>query len=266
MLLIVIVLWGYSINFVEWQAPEESDRGTFGDQFGAINALFSGLAFAGLIYTILLQREELQAQREELGHTRDEIKKQREELEQQNETLALQRFENSFFNIISEHNKATSYHVHRTHGIHNVGKKAIDLCEEEFHKEVYKEYSVVKQQGRVAQASLILNKHLPVVIENFPFISFYFRSLFMVFNYLKNQEFSWEQKNVYIELILSQLSDGEVQLMFLYGITSQGKKFRELIEQLGLLRDIRTQPNTFYDDYNKNNFYSEKAFNLSIPR
>jgi hypothetical protein len=35
------------------------DRSNFGDMFGAIGTLFSGLAFAGVIYTILLQREEL---------------------------------------------------------------------------------------------------------------------------------------------------------------------------------------------------------------
>ena len=35
------------------------DRGLFGDMFGAMNALFGGLAFAGIIYTILLQRVEL---------------------------------------------------------------------------------------------------------------------------------------------------------------------------------------------------------------
>jgi len=39
---------------------------TFGDMFGAVNTLFSGLAFAGLIYAILLQRSELELQRKEL--------------------------------------------------------------------------------------------------------------------------------------------------------------------------------------------------------
>lgn len=33
-------------------------RGTFGDLFGAVNALFSALAFAGLIYTIILQTKQ----------------------------------------------------------------------------------------------------------------------------------------------------------------------------------------------------------------
>jgi hypothetical protein len=47
-----------------------SGPGTFGDSFGAINALFSGLAFAGIIYTIMLQKKELALQRKELADTR----------------------------------------------------------------------------------------------------------------------------------------------------------------------------------------------------
>lgn len=39
-------------------------RSSFGEMFGGINTLFSGLAFAGVIYTILLQRHELELQRE----------------------------------------------------------------------------------------------------------------------------------------------------------------------------------------------------------
>lgn len=50
-----------------------SDRGTFGDMFGAVNALFSGLAFAGVIYAIFLQRQELALQRDELAATRVEL-------------------------------------------------------------------------------------------------------------------------------------------------------------------------------------------------
>ena len=43
----------------DWQG-----RSNFGEMFGSVNTLFSGLAFAGVIYTILLQRYELESQRE----------------------------------------------------------------------------------------------------------------------------------------------------------------------------------------------------------
>ena len=52
-----------------------SDRGTFGDLFGAVNALFSALAFAVLIYTIVLQREEIRQNREEIVLNRKELAK-----------------------------------------------------------------------------------------------------------------------------------------------------------------------------------------------
>lgn len=58
MLWLVILLFGG--NFcIMFTGLSDAERGTFGDQFGAVNALFSGLAFAGLIYTIILQRKDL---------------------------------------------------------------------------------------------------------------------------------------------------------------------------------------------------------------
>ncbi len=72
-------------------------RGQFGDQFGSVNALFSGFALAGIIYTIVLQKKELSLQREELKDTRKEFKIQ-------NITLKKQRFENTFFQLLTLHN------------------------------------------------------------------------------------------------------------------------------------------------------------------
>lgn len=51
------------------------ERGSFGDMFGAVNTLFSGLALAGVVYAILLQSRELALQREELSMTREELRR-----------------------------------------------------------------------------------------------------------------------------------------------------------------------------------------------
>lgn len=71
----VIVIWILSAIFIIYGLDSWGDRGTFGDLFGAINALFSGLAFAGLIYTIFLQREEIGQNREEIAQNRLELQK-----------------------------------------------------------------------------------------------------------------------------------------------------------------------------------------------
>jgi hypothetical protein len=70
--------------------PDWTSRGQFGDIFGVVNALFSGLAFAGLIYAILLQREDLSLQRNELEMTREELRRSATAQEQSERALAAQ--------------------------------------------------------------------------------------------------------------------------------------------------------------------------------
>lgn len=71
--LVVITIIGVII--VMSLAPDWATRGLVGDSFGLLNALYSGLAFAGLLYAILLQRQDLALQREELTLTRTELAK-----------------------------------------------------------------------------------------------------------------------------------------------------------------------------------------------
>lgn len=75
----------------------------FGDSAGATNGLFSALAFAGVIYAIFLQKDELSLQRQELKNTRKEIAGQKREFQMQNKTLKHQRFENTFFQMLNLH-------------------------------------------------------------------------------------------------------------------------------------------------------------------
>ena len=67
-----------------------TERGTFGDMFGVVNSLFSGLAFAGVIYTIFLQHKELSLQREELTLTRQELSRSASAQEKSEQALAAQ--------------------------------------------------------------------------------------------------------------------------------------------------------------------------------
>ncbi|MCG7949111.1 MAG: hypothetical protein N0C84_22500 [Candidatus Thiodiazotropha taylori] len=75
LIVLVLVLQAGFGYFIYYSLPTWPDRGTFGDMFGAVNTLFSGLAFAGLIYAIYLQSRELSLQRVELMQTREELAK-----------------------------------------------------------------------------------------------------------------------------------------------------------------------------------------------
>ena len=70
---IVLALWIISCVIIHWRYKTWALSGTFGDTFGAINSLFSGFAFAGIIFTIILQKRELALQRQELKFTRQEL-------------------------------------------------------------------------------------------------------------------------------------------------------------------------------------------------
>ena len=83
-------------------------RGLAGDMYGGINALFTGLAFAGLIMTLIVQMRELELQREELGAMKDELSGQRSQMELQNESVKKQIFENTFFQMMRMHNEIVS--------------------------------------------------------------------------------------------------------------------------------------------------------------
>ncbi|MCP3959269.1 MAG: hypothetical protein GY719_15570 [bacterium] len=82
LVLLVVTLWGGNWLLVSSYVEAEK-RGQFGDQFGSVNALFSGLAFAGLITAILLQRRELSLQRKELEYQRQEMRESRNQLARQ---------------------------------------------------------------------------------------------------------------------------------------------------------------------------------------
>gem|GEM_PF-531031 len=77
---IVFALWLAAPVVLNTYFADWPKIGQFGDLFGSVNALFSGLAFVALIYTIHLQRQELSLQRTELGLQREEMVASRGEL------------------------------------------------------------------------------------------------------------------------------------------------------------------------------------------
>ena len=69
--------WWVIFHYLPGDQPEIwAKRGQFGDLFGSVNALFSGLAFAGIIYTIFIQKEELELQHKAIAASTTELANQ----------------------------------------------------------------------------------------------------------------------------------------------------------------------------------------------
>jgi hypothetical protein len=81
----VIVCW-FSTYFI-FKNDDPNHRASFGGMFGGIESLFSGLAFCGIIITILLQSSELKMQRHEIKENRKELERTTKVQEQQSISL-----------------------------------------------------------------------------------------------------------------------------------------------------------------------------------
>jgi len=104
----ITALWVLSWALITYQLGNLEKQGQFGDMFGAVNALFSGLAFAGVIVAILMQQEELKIQRKELTQSRYAQEGQAKALlmaAQLEANIALFPDENSFtlVNVLNEY-------------------------------------------------------------------------------------------------------------------------------------------------------------------
>lgn len=85
---LAILLWlGITAGIYYLNSQNITSAAQAADMFGAANALFSALAFSGVILAIFLQREELQLQREELVYTRRELEKSAEAQQKSQEAL-----------------------------------------------------------------------------------------------------------------------------------------------------------------------------------
>lgn len=87
---IVIIVSGLLITYAVMKDKTKDELEAFGNMFGGINSLFSGLALAGIILTVLFQKNELTLQRLELIETREELKRSAEAQEKSEKALRRQ--------------------------------------------------------------------------------------------------------------------------------------------------------------------------------
>jgi len=66
LLVVILVAWYFSITFVTGIFGEPKTLSESGDMFGGVNALFSGLALAGVIYAVILQTVDVKTNQKNL--------------------------------------------------------------------------------------------------------------------------------------------------------------------------------------------------------
>ena len=247
--LVIIGLWSYT--YCELKDMPSDERGTLGDMFGTVNALFSGLAFAGIIFTILLQRKELGYQRKELQETRAEFVIQ-------NKTLKIQRFENTFFNLLELHNQIVNdidyekkLDANNPYSNETRTVKGRDVFQDRFNN-----------FNRRIKGNVDTNKlYLSFYESRKTDFGHYFRNLYRIFKMIHETEFisaselnldlsnikdkekyelcNYIQRYRYTSIVRAQLSDYELLLLFYNCLSDNGiEKFKPIIEEYAILKNM----------------------------
>jgi hypothetical protein len=250
---LVVALWGTS-GFL---LIEMEDRGTFGDMFGAINALFSGLAFSGVVFAILLQRKELELQRKELELTRNELSGQKNEMELQNKTLLKQSFENTFFQLLRlQQEIVNSIDLRKSGNPSQVttGRDCMHVFFNRFRNDWDKEK---KSENKKLEIVLLNDCYLDFYQDVQQDIGHYFRSLYHIVKLVDRSDIP--NKRLYTNLVRAQLSSYELTLLFYNCLSNLGKeKFKPLIEKYSLLKNMPTKLLLNTDEHLP--FYNETAY------
>ena len=275
-MMLVLFLSNLCLVFLPY---DENERGTFGDQFGAVNALFSGLAFAGLIYTIILQRHDLKLQRrdlrlqrEELALTRKEMEEQTAEFEKQNETLKIQRFENTFFNMMSQFQEVVNnltVMVTTSSGIYESNGR--DVFQAQFEKTVVyvdlKNEAKNKARFRGMKGALekynldgYLYSDTPTCFDH------YFRLLYRILKFVKTTSLvtTYEEEYEYTAMLRAVLSRYELVWLFYNGLTYGEDKLKPLIERYAMLSNLRTDMLANCSEIDEG-AYDPSAYTKTIP-
>ena len=250
----VLVLWGANWLLLQYVGPDAlTEQGLFGDKFGAVNALFSALAFAGVIVTVFLQKEELRHQREELELTRGEIKGQKEQLRAQNETMKLQSFETSFFNLIALLNGQIAG-MRTSAGATDpdvVGRNCFDIWFSKWHN------AVGNRKGKHPEASAIELLELAYNDCNLdPQVGFFFRTFYHVVNFADTSDVPYPAR--YVAILRAQLSSSQIAMLFWNSILPRGEKLKPLVNKYALLEHWNAPPYLAVDNYKSE--YKSSAF------
>lgn len=210
--------------------------GTVASLWSLSGLFFIYIAFLGQQKQMLFQNLELQFNRFEVKSTRFELKEQKLQMIEQNKSIKLQRFENTFFNMINLlHEIVNSIDiieekeniVTRLGGsmveqfnnaekhTHFLTKKGKD-CFVSFRKELLENYESLslKDEEEIKKIKIAFRDFY---YKNEPDLRHYIQNVFQIALFIEKSEI--ENKNDYVELFRSQFSTNELVIIYYYSLS-----------------------------------------------
>ncbi|MEA3233206.1 putative phage abortive infection protein [Pseudomonas mosselii] len=208
-----------------WNTPQSQvfkaiREGTFGDSFGTLNALFSGLAFAGVLLTMLFQRKDL-------SETRNQITSQQVE-SQFYSMLELQQEVVRNFDLQSGDDQAV---VTAGRDCFRIWKSGIQHYYSKFAEPSTSQYPYAFEHD-----DKIIRAYEKVFHYHKADLGLYFRSLYAVFRFIDNC--NHKDKGQFALVVRSLLSDNELILLFYNCLAPKGAKFKKYVYRYALFDNL----------------------------
>lgn len=220
--------------------------GAFGDAFGVINALFSGLALAAVAVTLWLSLKQLKVQQAELRENTEALQGQREQLEIHNKFLTKQSVQNQFFQMLESWQRIT-HHLERrasrsrrlTEAIEeSTGRSAIVKAAYALLRELRVEITSQEDDLQTRRSLICIAYNKIAMTGNFH-LGNYFRLFYHIIRIIdKSAALDDEEKKDLVRVLRAHLSEAELILLLYNCVTPFGEKLRILVEDYDLLQNL----------------------------
>ncbi|MNE11363.1 hypothetical protein D3C81_295770 [compost metagenome] len=216
----VISLYGLYVLTLLWNVPvggipEKLRDGAFGDSFGTLNTLFSGLAFSGVLITLLIQKIDLSEARTQSSR---------------------QQSESQFYNLLNlQQQVIQGFDIHLESGRATPKTLLGRDCFRYWRGKLKRRYNPKRFEGRengtaqMAAYDSVLQAHLGD-------LGLYFRSLYAVFRYIETTAI--EDRKHFALVVRSLLSDYELIFLFYNCLSDKGSKFKVYAEKYALFDNL----------------------------
>ncbi|UVL17457.1 putative phage abortive infection protein [Pseudomonas sp. B21-044] len=212
---LVLVMFLYVSYFVMllWSTPfavlpEKLREGAFGDSFGTLNALFSGLAFSGVLITMLLQRKDLLEARVQASN---------------------QQIESQFYNMLALQQNIVS-------GFDMKSKGVLLHSGRDCFKAWYRFFESQLQEEQVSPGLGVEEAYDIMWLKYQGDLGLYFRSLYSIFRFVS--ECGHPDAAKFGGVVRSLLSDFELVILYYNCLSKQGSGFKKFVEEFRVFDNL----------------------------
>jgi hypothetical protein len=199
--------------------------GTFGDAFGALNALFSGMAFAGVVVTLYLQRKDIEDGQHEIARQQSEAARQKEE--------------SQFYNMLSlQQSVVQGFDLHKTATDGTASDFGSDIIRG---RDCFKTWTAQLKSSHKRKISMNGATDLQWTYEQVwkkhrGDWSIYFRSLYNLFKFVSTS--SHADKRWLGNVVRSLISDYELVILFYNCLSPKGEKFKAFANEFAIFDNL----------------------------